>query len=113
MVKGSKPKERVLTMIRAATLTEPAPPGGPEGKDYVPTTLRLAVCLRVSWFLYLFLADPGPSSPPRPSHSQGVRLSSSSVTAVRRGEERGYCHRVTSHAHLTYHASLLHTLTVS
>ncbi|KAL0180719.1 hypothetical protein M9458_023125, partial [Cirrhinus mrigala] len=27
--------------IRAATLPEPAPPGGPEGKDYVPTSLRL------------------------------------------------------------------------
>ncbi len=29
--------------IRAATLTEPAPPGGPEGKEYVPSTLRLTL----------------------------------------------------------------------
>ncbi|KAL0152879.1 hypothetical protein M9458_051812, partial [Cirrhinus mrigala] len=29
--------------IRAATLAEPAPLGGPEGKDYVPTTLRLTL----------------------------------------------------------------------
>ncbi len=29
--------------IRAATLTEPTLPGGPEGKRYVPTTLRLAL----------------------------------------------------------------------
>ncbi len=29
--------------IRQATLTEPAPPGGPEGKTYVPTALRLSL----------------------------------------------------------------------
>ncbi len=33
----------VDAQIRAATLTEPAPPGGPEGKWYVPTTLRLTL----------------------------------------------------------------------
>ncbi len=29
--------------IRQATLTDPAPPGGPEGKTYVPTALRLSL----------------------------------------------------------------------
>ncbi len=29
--------------IRQATLTEPAPPGGPEGKTFVPTPLRLSL----------------------------------------------------------------------
>ncbi len=42
--------------IRVATLSEPAPPGGPEGKTYVPTTLR-------STLLGSLHASPGSGHP--------------------------------------------------
>ncbi len=42
--------------IRVATLSEPAPPGGPEGKMYVPSTLRRTL-------LGLLHASPGSGHP--------------------------------------------------
>ncbi|KAL0186689.1 hypothetical protein M9458_018359, partial [Cirrhinus mrigala] len=42
--------------IRAATISEPAPPGGPEGKCYVPTTIRLTL-------LDSFHTSPGSGHP--------------------------------------------------
>ncbi|KAK3548091.1 hypothetical protein QTP70_004519 [Hemibagrus guttatus] len=44
--------------IRAATEEEPAPPGGPDGKAYVPTSLRLS-------FLDSVHASPGSGHPGR------------------------------------------------
>ncbi len=50
--------------IRAATLTEPAPPGGPEGKEYVPSTLRLTL-----WTQSTPLRDLGTQAATEPSRS--------------------------------------------
>ncbi|KAK3564885.1 hypothetical protein QTP86_030827 [Hemibagrus guttatus] len=50
--------DQVMGHIRAATEEEPAPPGGPDGKAYVPTSLRLSLLDSVH-------ASPGSGHPGR------------------------------------------------
>ncbi len=54
--------------IQAATLLEPAPPGGPEGKKYVPSILRLTLLDSVHTFAGIGTPklSPDPFTPPEP-----------------------------------------------